>query len=113
VLAALAVPLAATALASGTGTSAGDQQYVDPLTTTTATTTTHGSTSPAPATTPAATSTAVSSTSTTPTASAASSSAQPTSGTLPYTGLNVGACMAVGIGLLGAGLVLRRIVARV
>ena len=112
----LALPLAGTALASGTGTSAGDQQYVDPLTTTAPASTTPASTTPAASTAPAtasssgaSTSSAGSTTTTTPT----TSSAQATSDTLPYTGLNVEACVAVGIGLLGAGLVLRRIVARV
>ena len=116
----LALPLAGPALASGTGTSAGDQQYVDPLTTTTPASTTPASTTPAASTAPAtasssgaSTSSAGSTTTTTPTTSAPTSSAQATSDTLPYTGLNVEACVAVGIGLLGAGLVLRRIVARV
>jgi 2-oxoisovalerate dehydrogenase E2 component (dihydrolipoyl transacylase) len=121
VLALLAVPLAGTALASGTGTSAGDQQYVDPLTPTTSAPTTPAQTTPASST-PAASSTPTttassgassSSAGSTATAAASAPSNSATSGTLPFTGLNVEACVAVGIGLLGAGLLLRRIVARV
>ena len=110
--------MAASALASGTGTSAGDQQYVDPLTSTTSTrTTTHASTTPAASssTTPAPSSPAVSTGSTTSapatTTPASSSTSHASSGTLPFTGLNIEACLAVGVGLLAAGLALRRAVA--
>jgi hypothetical protein len=116
VLAALSLPLASGALASGTGTSAGDQQYVDPLTTTTTTpapTTTSTSPASAPATGkggsfsgsffPSSSTTSGGSTNTT---------ASSGSGTLPFTGLNVEACVALGLGLFGTGLILRRTIAR-
>lgn len=111
--------LSAIALADGTTTSAGDQQYVDPLTTATRT---HTSTRPAATSTTATGTTSTSSTlsqtppsgvpSSTSSASSSSSSA-PAAGasahTLPYTGLDLGACLAVALGLLGSGLALRRI----
>ncbi len=98
----------------GTTTSAGDQQYIDPL----------ANTNPAPspsAPAPASTST-TSSAPASPTPAAApaqpavpaatpattTTSADP-GGTLPYTGLNLGLILAVGVGLLVAGLVLRRV----
>jgi len=111
--------VAASALASGTGTSAGDQQYVDPLTTTTATThastaptTTSSSTSP-PASSSSSATTASTTTTPTTTTSSTSPAATGAGGTLPFTGLNVEACVAVGLGLLGTGLILRRTIARV
>jgi LPXTG-motif cell wall-anchored protein len=119
----LSLLAAGTALAQGgTTTSAGDQQYVDPLTNT--------ATTPAPATSaPAPSAPAPSASSSAPTsappasATAAPSSAPsapvtPTSsgggsGTLPYTGVNVGLIVAIGLGLLLAGLILRRLARRV
>jgi hypothetical protein len=124
---------AAAVAASGTSTSAGDQQYVDPLTG--SSTTSHptgssnsgssnsgssgssqssgssgsGSSSPT-------TNGTLSSTPPTSTSSSSGSSSDPGpstgshSGTLPFTGMNVWACVAIGVGLLGTGLVLRRIV---
>ncbi len=116
-LAAIGLLGTATALASGTGTSAGDQQYVDPLTTTTApTTTTQASTpsttqtSPSPSSSAASAGTTTSSTTSTTPSSA--STARASSGTLPYTGLNVEASLALGLGLVGAGVALRRALAR-
>lgn len=104
VIAVFSLAGAAAVMASGTGTSAGDQQYVDPLTTTTpAPTTSTGSSTLSQS--PPATLSSGSSTTTTPSTTAAQST-----GTLPYTGMNVWACAAVGVGLLGCGLGLRRIV---
>lgn len=119
-LAAVLLPTAS-ALASGSGTSAGDQQYVDPLTTTTPATT-HTSTTQTTttqATTSTGTTSAPSSPASTPSSSSpatatstATTPASTSSRTLPYTGLNIEACVGFGLGLLGAGLLLRRIVAR-
>ena len=119
-VAALGSLLPATVLASGTGTSAGDQQYVDPLTTTTST---HSTTTPAPAApAPSSTSSApaaspASSGATTPTAPTSTTAGAPTApaahaATLPYTGLDIGACVAVGVAMLGGGFLLRRTVRR-
>lgn len=121
--------LGAVALADGTTTSAGDQQYVDPLTTSTSahrtkttpatvsTTTTASSTTPAPTSTspslsqtpPGGVPSNSSSSSTTATAASSSSAS---SHRLPYTGLNVGACLALGLALMGGGLGLRRLALR-
>jgi hypothetical protein len=115
-LAALGLVVTATALASGSGTSAGDQQYVDPLTTSTAQPTTQSSTTPSASSAPTSpapsATTAAAPTSTTTATTPSSPSSHAASGTLPFTGLNIEACVAVGAGLLGAGLVLRRAVAR-
>lgn len=94
----------------GTGTSAGDQQYVDPLT----------STTPAPSTaasspsTPSASSSASPSTSgSSPSASTGSASSPPasaspsSSATLPYTGLNLWPLVLVGIALIAGGALIR------
>ncbi len=112
---ALALLTAGSALAQGGGTttSAGDQQYVDPLSQSTSAT-------PAPKTSAPATTTPAPST-TTPTTSGSSSPPSSTtvattpsagSSTLPYTGLNLGLVIAVGLGLLGGGLVLLRLARR-
>jgi hypothetical protein len=117
-LATLGLLLTASALASGTGTSAGDQQYIDPLA---ATTTTSSQASTTPATTapnsPAATTTtppasASTTSDTAPSTTTSSSDAPKASGTLPFTGLDVEACLAIGLALLGGGLAVRRLVAR-
>ena len=47
-----------------------------------------------------------------PSATATTATTPDSSSTLPYTGLNLEACVGVGIGLLGAGVLLRRIVRR-
>src|SRR5947209_4301904 len=116
-LGSLALATSTGALA-GTSTSAGDQQYVDPLTTKTSTTA--PAPAPAPTTTGSSTisqsppssisGTASSSTGTSTTGSTTSNSpaASAAAPALPYTGLNVGACLALGAGLLGTGLWLRR-----
>lgn len=111
-----------TALAGGGGGSAGNSQYVDPLSAqphsghhktkasgTSASTTT--STTPSSSTlSQSAPSSVGSSTtsSTTPSQSSAGSGK-----TLPFTGLNLWACIGLGLGMVGAGLVLRQILARV
>jgi hypothetical protein len=109
-LTAVAALVAASAAAAGTDTSAGNQQYLDPLT----------SSASSPSTPPGASAGGSSTSPQSPPASSAgaaakASSARPSTstvhdpgGTLPYTGLNVWPYGAVGIGLLGAGLVLRR-----
>jgi hypothetical protein len=119
---------AAVVLASGTTTSAGDQQYVDPLTGTGSSGTSHpsGSTgsgssssnsgsSSSPATSNTTLSQSTPSTLASGTASSSSSSGSGTAtassahgSTLPFTGMNVWACIAIGVGLLATGLVLRR-----
>lgn len=83
----------ALARADGSTTSAGDQQYVDPLTTTSP------ATPPAPAA-PAATTPS-------PTSSAPHPRHDP-GRTLPYTGFDVRVLVAIGVGLIALGLVLRR-----
>jgi hypothetical protein len=102
--------------ASALATSAGDQQYIDPLS---GTTTSTPSAAPAPsqsAGSPAASSSASATSSSAPIASASSSTASSSSSTgsssnartLPYTGLNAWLLAAVGVGLLGAGVSIRR-----
>jgi hypothetical protein len=112
-LALLALPAIALA---GSGSSAGDSQYVDPLAATA--THPHSSTTPSSSTpsgsvpTPPAASvtsspTASVSTATTPAApTSATTSTAPR--TLPFTGIDTWLVAAVGAGLAGAGLVLRR-----
>jgi hypothetical protein len=86
--------------------SAGDQQYVDPLgcpTTSTGSTPPPTTTPTQQTTTPSAT-VANATTATTPTAADPKSSKK----ALPYTGLDIWPAIALGVGLLGAGLALRR-----
>ncbi len=136
VLSALALAAPVDALASGPGSSAGDNQYVDPLATPTTTT------APAPHTTPSSTPPAAQTTTaspppsstppssqTTPASSAPQSTPQTTAPqsspaqstasttgsttsdpTLPYTGLNTWLIAAVGVLLLSAGVAVRRVV---
>ncbi len=112
---------AAVVLASGTNTSAGDQQYVDPLTGTNSTS--HGSSSSSSSSgssSGASSSAGSSSASQMPSASSGSSTSTGSTATatqaaaggksLPFTGMNVGVCIALGLGLLGAGVALRRVV---
>jgi hypothetical protein len=107
ILTSLTLLMATVAVASGPGSSAGDQQYVDPF---------GGSTTPAshPSPTPAPTiaqPTAVSTTTTTTTVVASATTpaaASDPSPTLPRTGLDVSLTVAVGLGLLVGGLALRR-----
>ena len=100
----------ATAEGAGSSTSAGDNQYIDPLTATSTTSSTSAApTSTAPSGgTPATGET----TSQGPPASAAHDSRDVTTRRLPYTGIDLRLSVAVGIGLLGCGLILRRIVRR-
>ncbi len=115
-LAAIGLPLllgAGTALAaSGSGCpgSAGDSQYVDPLgcpTTSTSTPPppTTSTTTPPPSTTTSQPATVASATATT----SGSSTAHDPSGSLPHTGLDLWAVIALGVGLLAAGIVVRRL----
>ncbi len=114
---------AAVVLASGTSTSAGDQQYVDPLTGTSSTSqgSPSSSSSSSSSSSGASSSTGSSSASQTPSAAPSGSSsstgstatashASATGKSLPFTGMNVGVCVALGLGLLGTGLVLRRVI---
>lgn len=118
--AALAAIVPSSALASGCG-SAGDQQYIDPLSncngtgTTPPTSTgpkssTGSSTSPSASTsssgTPTAT-TASTTTTTTGTTSTSSKGKDPKS--LPYTGLDLAPALIIAFALVGGGLVLRRV----
>jgi hypothetical protein len=117
---ALALLSAGPALAQGGGTttSAGDQQYIDPLATTTATT--PAPTTPAPSTSAPSTTTPAASSSSAPTPTATTTSQAPTTSTtpgasgntLPYTGLNLGLVIAVGLGLIGGGFLLLRLARR-
>jgi LPXTG-motif cell wall-anchored protein len=105
ILASLTLLMPAAAVASGPGSSAGDQQYVDPFGGST-TPTSHPSPTPAPT---IAQPTAVSTTTTTVVASAtAPAASSDPSPTLPRTGLDVSLTVAVGLGLLAGGLALRR-----
>ena len=109
----------ASALANGCNSSAGDQQYVDPLQNCNPAPSSSGThTNPAPSTsvpTPATTPTPIASTSSTTAVTATTATthgSDPSSSkTLPYTGLNLGAALAVAMSLLGGGLVLRRLTA--
>jgi hypothetical protein len=112
------------ALAGGGGGSAGNSQYVDPLSgqphpshhktrsssTSAASSTSTTSTSPSSTLSQAAPSSVSSSTTSSQSPSNASSSSS--GKTLPFTGLNLWACIGLGLGLLGAGLALRRALAR-
>jgi hypothetical protein len=95
----LALALPSAALAGG---SAGDNQYQDPLGNSPPKSTTQQATTPAPppASAPAATSPA--------TTSAAPTTTQ-SSGRLPRTGLPLGPLVALGAGLIAAGLLIRRL----
>jgi uncharacterized surface anchored protein len=99
----------------GTTTSAGDQQYVDPLatTTTSATTPTHP-TSTTTATAPSASSSPTATPTTTTASPALTTSSTPaaSANTLPFTGLNLGVLVAVGLGLIGGGALLLRFARR-
>ena len=133
-LSALLAPLAlsspaALAQGSGTSTSAGDQQYVDPLASTTPHSAAHHHAKASPPASPSSGSQSDpgsgtlsqtppgslggSSTGTSTTSSAsASSSSTDSAHMLPFTGLDVWACLAAGLGLVGAGLALRLIARR-
>jgi LPXTG-motif cell wall-anchored protein len=122
---ALASFAAGSALAQGTDTSAGDQQYVDPLTSTngsqakskssstsSSTQSSPQSSSAAPATSGTSTGTSTASSGTTATAPAPSTAAHSSGDALPYTGLNIEALTIVGVALLGGGLLLRFVLRR-
>lgn len=108
VIGALSLLTAGASLAAsspGCSGSAGDQQYVDPLG---CPKTSTGASSP-PTTTPAQqaptpSATIANATTTTPTAPDPKSSKR----SLPHTGLDIWPAIALGIGLFGAGIVLRR-----
>ena len=112
---ALGLTMTTTALAGGGGgNSAGNSQYIDPL---------HngghhkgGHSSGSSSGQSSSTSTSGSSTLSSSAPSGVgttSSSTQATGQTLPYTGLNLGACVALGVALLLAGVGLRRVLAAV
>lgn len=108
------------ALAQGGGNSAGNSQYVDPLSgnghhkgsshsssssgTSSASASNSTSTTVSPTLSPSAPSSVAGSTT--------SSSTKASSKSLPFTGLNLWACIALGVGLLTAGIALRRALAR-
>jgi hypothetical protein len=111
VAAVIAGPAAAIAVA-GNGPSAGDNQYTDPLSTST---TKHSTPPPPPASTTPATAPApatATAPTTAPTATLASSTTSATSGssskTLPMTGYDGLAGALLGAGLLGTGFAVRR-----
>jgi hypothetical protein len=109
-LIALGLATSTTALAGGGGgNSAGNSQYIDPLHNGGHHhgSGSHGSSSGS------STSTAGSSTlsPSAPSGVGSTASAQGTSRTLPYTGLNLEACVALGLALLLAGFGLRRVLA--
>ena len=107
-LAALSVVAPSGALADGCNGSAGDTQYFDPLqpcsnqpppTTSTPSTT--------PTTAPPSTTTVV------PAVASTAKAADPKSSkSLPYTGLDLGPAVLLGVVLLGGGVVLRRLITR-
>jgi hypothetical protein len=104
----------AVADSGGGGGSAGNSQYVDPLSghssghsKSKSTTTTASTSSSTPS------SGSSSSTLSQSAPSSVSTSTSSTGRTLPFTGLNLWACIGLGLGLLGAGLALRRALARV
>lgn len=112
-LAALTLVLPGAALADGCNGSAGDTQYFDPLAScNTQQSSGHehsGSTTPT-TTTPAAT---TPSTATAASANTTTSSTDPTSTkSLPFTGLDLGPAVLIGVALLGGGVILRRLIAR-
>ena len=104
--------------------SAGNQQYVDPLASTTPTApASTGSPPPPSSSAPPASSSAPATSSAPPTSSAPATSAPATGAssdapahaagaTLPFTGLDLWPAVAVGFGLIGSGLVLRRLARR-
>jgi cobalamin biosynthesis Mg chelatase CobN len=108
VAAVIAGPAAAIAVA-GNGPSAGDNQYTDPLSTST---TTHATAPPPASTTPATAPTPAAAPTTAPTATLASSTTSSTSGssskTLPMTGYDGWVGALLGAGLLGTGFAVRR-----
>jgi LPXTG-motif cell wall-anchored protein len=117
VLAAAGGPTSAVALADS-GPSAGDNQYVDPLagtsTTKSKTSTTHSATGTTPAAptstisaTPAVTPAPVATTATS-TATTAATTATSTDASLPRTGDDTWLIAVLGVGMAGAGVVLRR-----
>jgi hypothetical protein len=87
--------------------SAGDQQYQDPLGNTPAKPKTPKTTTTTPA--PAPASTPAPAASPAPSSATSAASAQ-SSGTLPRTGLPVVSLIALGAALIGAGLLIRRLV---
>jgi hypothetical protein len=91
---------------NGCGGSAGDSQYVDPLGCPTTSTTSTSTTPPPTTTTGTATTPPATVASATTTTSSAATGHDPKS--LPRTGLDVWAAVALGAGLLGAGIVIRR-----
>jgi hypothetical protein len=95
VLGALALGTPAGALASCPGTSAGDQQYVDPLCQQTTPTTSVSQPTPAP-------------TAQVVAQAPASTSSPPTgASTLPRTGFDLTAAVVVGLGMIAVGVALR------
>jgi hypothetical protein len=90
----LALGEAGVARADGSRTSAGDQQYVDPLRTTSSV--------------PASTAASPASSTVAPARPSAPRSSHEPSRSLPYTGLNVWLVVGAGVGLIGLGLALRR-----
>lgn len=114
---ALLCAVLALSAAPALGQSAGNQQYVDPLASTTPTAPASTSSPPATAqnTSPAATSSS-SGSAASPTATTASSSsgapARSASGTLPFTGLDLWPAVGVGFGLIASGIAIRRVTRR-
>jgi hypothetical protein len=108
VAAVIAGPAAAIAVA-GSGPSAGDNQYTDPLSTSTST---HSTAPPPASTTPAPPVSPTSTVAPAPTATIASTATSTTAGssskTLPLTGYDGLGAALLGGGLLGAGFVVRR-----
>ena len=106
-VAALSVVSPAGALANGCNSSAGDSQYFDPLQSCTPQPPpTSGQTHSAGAGTPVTSTTATTASTTTPTTDPQSSKS------LPFTGLNLGPAIAIGVVLLCGGVLLRRLATR-
>jgi hypothetical protein len=108
---ALALAVPAVSLAGG-GSSAGDQQYVDPLSGSShhSTTTTASPATPTPAPVASASSSTPTATATAATSTTAATGSSSASKQLPFTGMNVWLAAGIGLLMLGAGVGIRRAV---
>ena len=119
----LCAVIALCAAPAALGQSAGNQQYVDPLanTTPTAPAATGSPPPPAPNSSPVPSAPAAGSSSsasgsgdaaTVTTSASSGATAHSASGTLPFTGLDLWPAVAIGVGLVGMGIVIRRVARR-
>jgi hypothetical protein len=117
----LCAVLALFAAPAALGQSAGNQQYVDPLASSTPSSSSASGSAPAaassPSSTPSPSATASASSSSNSSSQARSTpasgaSAASSSRTLPFTGLDLWPAVAIGFGLIGSGLAIRRVARR-